>query len=82
MTPCASPPAFSTASAILPIRPTLPPPYTKPMFLRTNSATNFLSRIAVLRTATGTGAAENADSSHAVILSLAASNIGRVNKIV
>jgi hypothetical protein len=23
---------------MMPIRPTLPPPYTKPMFLRTNSA--------------------------------------------
>jgi hypothetical protein len=38
MTPTASPPAFSTASASTPIRPTLPPPYTNPMLLRTNSA--------------------------------------------
>ena len=29
---------LSTASAITPIRPTLPPPYTNPMLLRTNSA--------------------------------------------
>jgi len=38
MTPTASPPALSTASAIIPIRPMLPPPYTNPMLRRANSA--------------------------------------------
>jgi hypothetical protein len=40
MTPTASPPAFSTVSASTPIKPTLPPPYTNPMFRRTSSAPN------------------------------------------
>jgi hypothetical protein len=38
MTPVASPPALSTASAMMPINPTFPPPYTSPRFLRTNPA--------------------------------------------
>src|SRR5712692_9193389 len=43
MTPIASPPASRTASASAPINPTLPPPYTRPIFCRTNSAPNDLA---------------------------------------
>jgi hypothetical protein len=42
MTPCASPPALSTASASSPIRPTFPPPYTSSMLRRASSVPSSL----------------------------------------
>jgi len=59
---------LAAASAIMPIRPTLPPPYTESTVPSDQGCSHFSSGTAVPGSATLTGAAENAASLHRVIL--------------